>query len=387
MERLKIDIGVGGRFHADYMTRALLEAGHDVELFTTFPASKFPRLPRGRVHGYILPELVFRAAQRLGLENQGDLFKMRSFGSWMAKHAARKGRKRDLSITWSSFGLETLRARQAKKCVVVRDSAHILFQNDVLAREFARLKLRYPDRGICLDRELSEYALADRILVPSEFAKRTFVERGFAPGKIDILRLGVNVALFKADSQIAPRLPLHVVYFGTLSVQKGVHHLLEATKDFPKATLNLELVGSIAPEMRGMLKKYSHHTYHPAMPHPRLAEFLRRQDVFVFPSLHDGFGQVLVQAMASGICPIATDHCGAAELVKEGENGFVLPAGDVERLREKLDSLTRDLPRVKQLREAAARIGEDLSWNNYNTTLQRWAHGLFQINSREASGG
>ena len=81
MKQLDIRIGVGGRFHADYMASAFLKAGHNVSLYTTFPASRFPNLSPHRQSNFLLPEIVYRSGKLIGLGNQGDQYKIKSFAS------------------------------------------------------------------------------------------------------------------------------------------------------------------------------------------------------------------------------------------------------------------------------------------------------------------
>jgi len=380
-----VDIIVGGRFHSDYMASALLGAGHTVRLFTSFPRNRFPGLPGSVVKPFVAAELAFRAARIFGWEDHGDLWKMRLLGTW----AARGRDPVDILFGWSSFCLEAITAGRAGKTVVVRDSAHITVQLEILAREYLRLGLTPPDRSAVARREIDEYAAADFILVPSQFARQSFLDRGMRPEKLHVIALGVNLSLFRPAQRILPRLPLRVIYFGTLSVQKGVHHLLEATRRFSAGEIRLLLVGPVSPEFRPILARHDHFEYRPAMRQESLAAVLYEQDVFVFPTLHDGYGQVLPQAMASGLVPIATDHCGAAELIRDGQNGLVVPAGDAEAIAARLSDLVSDLSRVKHLREAAALVGRESSWTKYSRDLSGWVSSILALGGsrREAGHG
>ncbi len=358
---MEIVVAVGGRFHADRMVDALLAVGHDARLLTSLPRSRFPALDPRRVESVLFPEIVFRAARKIGLDNWGDLFKMRAFG----RAVARKMGHPDRFVGWSSFSLEALESKRFKRGILVRDSAHIDFQNEVLEAEYRRVGIRYPDRRICRDREVREYALADRILVLSEFARRTFVDRGIPDDKIRVVRLGVDLDRFQDADLMNSGRPLKVLYFGAISLQKGVAHLLEATAEFSRAALTLDLIGSLEPEMKKILARYPHARHEPALPQQALADRLRQYDVFAFPTLHDGFGQTLPQALASGLAVLTTPNCGASELIHEGENGFLLPVADASAWRRKLLELTDDPKLVQRLKRRASDTARAWTWQRY----------------------
>lgn len=349
-----------------------LRAQFDAQLFTSFPKSRFPRIPAAAVHSFLWPEILFRGWKALGLDAYGGALKMAAFGRAMAAEIRRLNRASDLSLTWSSFGLEVMEQGYARRYVTIRDSAHIDFQIEVLEAEYRRFNQRFPEHSFVRNREVKEYALSDRILVLSEFAKRTFLEKGFPEKKIKVLGLGADLSLFTSGPVRTAPGPLRVIYFGTLSIQKGVKYLLEATKPLAGRDLTLTLVGSVDPEFADTLAHYGHYTHFPPMPHSRLAQFIRDFDVFVLPSIHDGFATVVPQAMASGLIPIVTNHCGAAELIQTGRNGFVVPAFSAEAIQSLLHALIRDPAQRVALAETLRKTAPALDWKHYESGLTQW---------------
>ncbi len=345
------------------MASAFLSAGDEVSLLTSFPRDRFPGLPKGTVRSILWPEALFRFGKLIARESWGDQSKMKAFGKAMAARVALD--PADLFIGWSSFALETLRQQNFTQSILVRDSAHVAFQTEVLKTEYERFGFAYPDRSICESRETLEYELADRILVPSKFAAMTFFKNGISEKKIQIIPLGVNSSLFHPPTEITSRLPLKLVYFGTLSIQKGVQHLLEATRRFSESEIELELIGSLTPEIGQMLGGFPHAKVRPAMKQGELAARLREKDVCILPTLHDGFGQVVPQAMASGLVTITTDHCGAADFIQPERNGFIVKAGDATPIEQLVARLVSDLPLVTRMRRAASVESASLSWARY----------------------
>jgi glycosyltransferase involved in cell wall biosynthesis len=89
----------------------------------------------------------------------------------------------------------------------------------------------------------------------------------------------------------------------------------------------------------------------------------------VFPSLFEGFGLVLLEAMSCGVPVIATPNGAAPDFVTDGEDGFIVPIRDPEAVAEKLEILVRDRDRLAAMSEAAMRTAARHSWTRYRERL------------------
>ncbi|MCB0406097.1 MAG: glycosyltransferase family 4 protein [Bdellovibrionales bacterium] len=357
----RVSICVGGRFHSDQLAWALLQAGYEVSLHTSLPKYRFMDLPNVCFRTHVFSEILYRLGGRFGFGDQADHWKMRALGRSLRADAERS----DVLLAWSSFGLEAFRKSAARK-VLVRDSSHISFQTQWLGLEYDRLKLKFSPRKFCEQRELEEYSLSDSIWVLSEFAKKSFVQKGVPATKLFIVRLGVNTEYFPRKPTSEIKLPLKAVFFGTVGVRKGVHRLLEATKEFSPEQLELTLIGPVEQGFETILRRYDHFKYQAPLPHVQLGKELQNYDLFVFPTLEDGFGQTLAQAMAVGLVPLTTDHCGAAEGIRNGENGFVVAAGSTAALVERLYALTERPELLESMRQSST----DFSWKGYHDRVR-----------------
>ncbi len=369
---LQIDIGVGGRFHADRMATAFVEGGHDVNLFTSYPKSRFPNLDKRSVHSLMVPEILYRLSKRFGYERVGEQLKMVGMGGWLASRARIRQKESDYCFIWSSFAKETFETLQRTHKVVVRDSTHIIHQCDILANEYGTLNIDYAPDILCVNRELAEYRLADSILVLSQFAKKTFLSRGIPEEKIRVGSLGVDTHLFRPRAEEKQALPLNVVYFGTISVRKGVHYLLEAMKKVSSRQVRLTLIGPVEENFKPILARYPDVKWLPPMPHSQLAPSVAQFDVYAFPSLEDGFPNTLVQAMASGLIPITTNECGPAELITDGEDGCLIPSRSSEAIAEKLMWLAASTERVIEMKRRVKSLGTTQTWGKYAAELNHW---------------
>jgi glycosyltransferase involved in cell wall biosynthesis len=186
-------------------------------------------------------------------------------------------------------------------------------------------------------RSLREYDLADTIVVTSQYAHTSFLERGIPPEKLKRRCLSVS---YRCGAGIRGRIDdkFRIVYVGAFTAMKGVHVLLDAFSRCDEPAAELTLVGGWATRgMRRLIEKTLS-----ADPRIRLQAgdplpYLQEADVCVHPSFHDGFGLAPMEALACGTPVIVTEDTGMKEHVRQGFNGFVIPTGDAVALLEHLE--------------------------------------------------
>jgi len=186
---------------------------------------------------------------------------------------------------------------------------------------------------------LREYALADTIVVSSEYARQSFLARGVPAAKLR-RRLQTVGPRFTPPPVSPKPSGFHVVYVGRLQVTKGIPVLLDAFARLEDPDARLTLVGGTATEE---MDRYLQHrlaadrriSIAPGDPLPHL----HRADVLVHPTYEDGLGLAPMEALACAVPVLVTDDTGMKEYVSAGQNGFVLPTGDVDALIEHLRSI------------------------------------------------
>lgn len=362
---MKVAIAVHGRYHAFDLAAGLARQGCDVQVATTYPAFIARRwLPPDvalrtapllevwrRLHGRF-PALTLNPEPRLQIA--------------FAKFAARTLPDRaDVFVGWSSACLEAIGPVRARgmKLVIERGSTHIEHQKEVLEREHARLGLVPPPvHPTIVARELGEYAAADAIAVPTRYAAKTFIERGVPEAKMIVNPLGVDTRRFdgtRAGHDGPPR----VLFVGGVGVRKGVPRLLDVFASL-EGEAELRIVGRIESGMGAVLARAGANVrILGPLSGADLATEYRTADVFCLPSLEEGFGLVVAEAMAAGLPIIASDATAAAELVRPGMDGLTVPAGDDARLKNALETLIADKTSREAMGTAAReRIGE-FTWD------------------------
>jgi glycosyltransferase involved in cell wall biosynthesis len=347
---VKIAVVVQGRFHAFNLAQALLKRGHDVTVLTNYPrwaAARFG-LPTERVRSFWVHGVVSRGADRLyaATRIRSERWLNPAFGRWAAGELARE--RWDVIHAWSGVS-EEIHANSLirnRLRLILRGSAHIRVQYALLKEEETRTGARQdcPDEWI-QEREEREYALADRIVVLSSFARATFIARGEDAAKLCLLPLGADSGLFRPSPDvIANRCgrilsgePLTVLYVGALSYQKGLWDLETIVRTLNQERFRFVFVGPESQEGRPILNRLrSIAEFAGKQPQRNLPEWYARGDVFVFPTIQDGFANVLAQAQANALPMLTTSHCGGPELIDHDRTGWVLPIRSPEAFIERL---------------------------------------------------
>jgi glycosyltransferase involved in cell wall biosynthesis len=103
---------------------------------------------------------------------------------------------------------------------------------------------------------------------------------------------------------------------------------------------------------------------------PRLLDYYHNASIFVLPSVEDGFGQVVMQAMVTGLPVLVSSNAGASEAVRQGENGFVFEARNIDALTAQLEQLYRDPEMRRAMGKSALSSALNYTWDNYGAAVE-----------------
>lgn len=396
---MRIGIGVQGRFHAFHLARELTRQGHEVVVLTNYP--KFVcgwfGLPPGQLRTFPLHGVASRIAARLpwlGRRDVVDRWLHEAFGRWVARAL----REEDVDIVhlFSGVAEEALLDCPPLNRVgaVVRGSAHIRTQKRLLEEEEQRsgARLEKPTDWI-VERETREYELADLIVVLSRFAMRSFIAEGVPADRLRKVSLGVETSRFRASRialegrarRIREGQPLRVLFVGTLSYRKGLLDLSRVIHGLAGKSFEFRLVGAIAPEARSAVRQLAGRAEVTGKcPEQKLPNHYAWGDVFLFPTIEDGFAAVLVQAAANGLPILATENCGAPDILEQGRSGWVVPIRRPDLLIERLVWCDGNREELAAMIEGIPTQFRPPDWSDMATTIA----GVFQaaLDGRETRG-
>lgn len=357
---------------ADPSPLSILLARADRRRITTVPASV--------VESHWGWESARLAATRAGLTTLGD--RLWECGERaLDRHCARLlQRSRFTAFLGVEHGaLESLRAarRLGKRGGVVFTSPHHAFRARWVDAEYARdpaLLTPATKRALALGRRRdrrrdAEMAEADVILAVSDLVAQSLRDAGVPPNKLVVVPPGAPPAI--APHELPTRLarPLRIIAAGPCSVRKGAHHLLAAwPRVAPGRHAELHWYGerllppAYAASSAGI-------TFHGSVPPAALRAAYRDGAILVFPTRCDGFGLVVLEAMAQGLPVITTSNAGAASFVRDGENGFVVPPGDENALAQRLTWCLEHPEALLAMRAAARDTAARWTGETFRATL------------------
>ena len=219
-------------------------------------------------------------------------------------------------------------------------NSHIDHFWNLISEEHRRWKCETPPFSpFWLERGRESLAETDFVLSPSSYVTNSFLARGFRPEQILKNIYPVDLSLFKPEDKPRPKnRPLTIINTGSVSLRKGTPYLLESfrlvQKKFPDA--RLLLTSTIQDDIKPILSHYADLPieWSPPLPHAQLARRLRSADIFVLPSLEDGWGRTATEAMACGLPSILSVNTGASDSIRPGVSGEILPVRDSQAIAE-----------------------------------------------------
>lgn len=234
-----------------------------------------------------------------------------------------------------------------------------------------------------LERKDQELAAADIVFCASTFTARSL---DLYPGGLrkPVIQITYGAPSApkadnrKPETENRKRHPaLRVLFVGGLSQRKGLSYLFESVAKLGKS-VELTVVGrrpgAACPALDEALSK---HRYIESLSHGGVLAEMEQADVFVFPSLFEGFGLVLLEAMSRGLPCITTAHTAGPDIITDGVDGFIVPIRNSEIIATRLEQLHSDRELLAQMSQAASEAAARLTWEQYgDRTVEAIAEAL-----------
>jgi starch synthase len=215
-----------------------------------------------------------------------------------------------------------------------------------------------------LERKDEELKLASVVIAASGFTRRTLEEYPGLTAPVRVVPYGAP-PVNPAPKEPHPAGPLRVLYVGSLTQRKGLSYFFAACDRLGRSAEVTVIGRKVAPECRALDNALARCRWIPSLPHAEVLEQMRRHDVLVFPSLFEGFGLVILEAMAQGLPVITTPHTAGPEVIADGADGFLVPIRSADAIAAKLELLASDRRLLHEMGEAARRKAATLGWEHY----------------------
>jgi glycosyltransferase involved in cell wall biosynthesis len=297
---------------------------------------------------------------------------------WVANNLANLQKKGLNTVyAYEDGALETFRKAKRLGITCVYDlpigywkSARLLMQKEFeINPDWSSTLTGFSDSPAKLEIKDKELALADVIFVASSFTKKTLEEYSGKLPEIKVIPYGFPEVIQKKEYQPLVNRKLKVLFIGGLSQRKGLSYLFEAV-DGLENKVELTIVGHKAvPNCNALNLALEQHHWIPSLSHDQVLVCMREHDVFVFPSLFEGFGMVITEAMSQGVPVITTDRTAGPDVIQDGVDGWIVPAGSAIAIKEVLNRILEQPELLEQFGIAAQTKAKNRPWSVYGQEM------------------
>ncbi|MBN8836630.1 MAG: glycosyltransferase family 4 protein [Sphingobacteriia bacterium] len=230
--------------------------------------------------------------------------------------------------------------------------------------------------------EQMELEDADAIVVASTFTRKTLIDNGVAGDKIYVNPYGIDLHHFKEKYSYNNKRSIRLLFVGSLNARKGVAFLLNTFNSMNANHLLLTFAGYNGAELNDQLTKnsYTNISVLGKILHDEMPSLFLKHDVFVFPSFFDGFGLVILEAMACGLPVITTSATGGPDIIEHGKEGFIIEPGNEEQLKKAIQFFVDHPQQIEIMGRAARRKAEQYTWDAYG---ERWVEIIEELSKVE----
>lgn len=309
------------------------------------------RIPDGiaptAVHSYLVPSMQLAIVDKFGPhlgKSARRLHRLGIGGNQLARHAiAANYFDADTLYVHPCVATEAVHEARKRGMRVVIEAISHPFNKRIELAEFERYGVKSDQSAALVEDNIAfffeEAKLADCVLAASPYVRSGLLELGLPANRVAIVRYGLDTNSF-ADVKPAPT-PGRVLYVGAVNYLKGIPTLSAAARQLAshEGSIEVHVVGPLARGVAGR-PEFEGPCYHGQVLRLDVRRHFAEADVFVFPSLSDGFGLVLLEAMSAGLPVISTRNC--ADLVRHGKNGLLVPDRDPVALAEAIRSIVED---------------------------------------------
>jgi glycosyltransferase involved in cell wall biosynthesis len=228
-------------------------------------------------------------------------------------------------------------------------------------------------------RREQEWALADIVMVNSDFCREALLKQGVPDAKLAVVPLcfeaGSRPPSFRlcqdSGGQAALRPPssvLRVLFLGQVVLRKGIQYLMEAARILKAENIQFDVVGPIGISEAAVKLAPKNMVFHGRATRDQTANWYQQSDVFVLPTLSDGFALTQLEAMSFGLPVVTTPNCGA--VVSDGVDGFIVPPRDAEALARAFQRYLSEPELLASQRPAALEKVKQFSLDHLAANLQ-----------------
>lgn len=393
---MKIAIAAGGRFHAFHLAQQLEKRNSLEKLFTFYYVSNDKKdISQNLVCNSKINQLLDYLFSRLRLSKfikRSDFFVLNDnlFDYWLSRKI-KKIPQLDIFVGWAHYCLKSFEniRKTGAKIIIESGSCHILEQLKLLQEEYDKFGIKFhPVHKKNIEKMLFEYEQADYIMTISNFVYNSFLKQGVPAKKLLKVTCGIEVEYFldQSNKLIKTDDKFRVICVGLLGLRKGIPYLLDAWEklNLPVENTELLLVGNVQQDLNQVLKNLKipkNVIFYGSTNKKTLAQLYKNSSLFVLPSIEDGFGMVIGEAMATGLPVICTTNTAGQDLIEDKKHGFIIPPQNSNILAEKILWCYKHKDESVQMGKVGQQHVKQFSWDNYGENVFQTYEALIGLKS------
>jgi starch synthase len=265
------------------------------------------------------------------------------------KASYKSAKESDVFIFYRTEGYTTTqrlkKERSSTLCIMEEVNSHVDNQHAIMEEEYNKLGLgKYSERIPDHEKRLKAYEVADYILCPSNFVRNSFIEKGFDPERLLKVNFGFTpMVSLDAPKKLNNNETFRVLYVGQLNFRKGLRYAVEAFRQLKHPKKEFVIVGPRAG-VTGLEKTELPKgvVFTGTLKGNDLKEQYKKASVFVLPSLEEGLALVQLEALSFGVPILITTNTGGDDIIKNGQQGFIVEPGNTKALADKLQQMADD---------------------------------------------
>ena len=295
-------------------------------------------------------------------------------GEGLSKRVIKKGLDNAKAVYgFNGECLELFKYAKDKGVMTILDQTIIPkeIENQILEKEFDK----YPDwqqkpeknylQDKFIERQHNEWKFADKIICGSGFVKEKIIAFNVNSDKISVVPSGFD-SNHNFKRKLNENKKLNILCIGEISLRKGIPYFFEAAKSLSRK-MNFRLIGAskLKPQKYDELKSYIE--VYQSLPRNEIEKHYYWADIFVLPTLCEGSAMVGYEALRNGLPVITTFNAGS--VVRDGIDGFIVPACDTESIINKLLILEQKRTNLFEMSKSAYQRSLEYDLNNYQKRL------------------
>ena len=203
-------------------------------------------------------------------------------------------------------------------------------------------------------------------IVASSYSEKALMFEGILKERIYKIPYGVDQNKFIEPKRMYEEGNLNVMFLGDVNQRKGIKQILDVAKIMNNQNIVFNITGSGANHFAELYEPYKPYVnFLGYVSFEKLLELLGTNHIFLFPAMGEGFGLVLLEAMAAGIVPITTPNCAGPDLIQDGKNGFIVSVGDSNTIVERILWCATHPTELQAMSEEARKTAKEYTWERY----------------------